>query len=123
MVRGGSPLSSFRGKRHLATIVPQEENNGGENHHHDEIDGMTLITFCRETPPKDEDDFQDEKKNGKFDLSLDEVRQFQSVIDPPCEETRRYRKGRGNAAQEQEIVTGDLKRGGPEEKMEQKKRK
>ena len=73
------------------------------------------------TSPEDEDDFKDEKENGKLNLHFYEMGEFQPVIDPPGEKTGGHRKRRGDGSQDEEIETRSLKGGILEEAMEKNK--
>ncbi len=46
-----------------------------------------------------------------MNLSFDEMGEFESVINPPCEKAGSHCKWRGDGSQDQEIKTNDLKRG------------
>ena len=70
------------------------------------------------TPPDDEDDLKDEKKNGELNLSFDEMSEFQSVIDPPSKKTSSHCKGRGDRSQDKKIETRDLEERVLKEEME-----
>jgi hypothetical protein len=96
------------GKGHLPSIVTQERNDGGEENDEDEIDGMRYLGL--HTTPQEKDDFENEKKDRKLNLSFYKIGELRSVINPPCEEPGGHGKGRGDGAQNEEVEAGGLER-------------
>jgi hypothetical protein len=100
-------LLFFQRECHLAAIISQKEDNWCEKECHHEVERAGYPGM--RASPKDQDDFKNEKNDGKLDLSFDEVTQLQSVIHPPGEETGGYCKGRGDTSKDEKIKTGELK--------------
>jgi hypothetical protein len=122
MIMKSSFLSSLFLYResHLPSIIPQQEDHRRKNHHQDEVKHRHRLrkSFWTPTAPNDEDNLQEEKKNGELNFPSDEMAQFQSVIDPPGEESGDNRKRRSDRTKKEQIETGGLKSGFFEKKME-----
>jgi hypothetical protein len=104
---------------HLPAVITQNSNNGCEKDHHNKVNRVR--DFSTGSPPEDQDDFEDEKENGKLDLSFHEMGEFQPVIDPPSEKTGGHGKRRGDGSQDEKVEARDLEGGILEEEVEKNK--
>jgi hypothetical protein len=61
----------FGRESQLPSVVTQKGNDGGEEDHHDNVEGMGRLGL--RNSPEDENDFKDEEKDGKLDLSFHKI--------------------------------------------------
>ena len=100
-IRKGLALFPSLGRKcHLPSIISQEANDRGEDEYENGIDRMDAGDVLAQAVPVDENKLKTEKKGRKLNLFFDIVGEFQSIIDPPCEESRGHCKGRGDCPQD-----------------------